>query len=221
MIHFKKYVGEPVEVTISGHYQLSGILIDAGTDLLILYNGEDFIYIPGVHIHYTDFQYVSEEEISEPDDVPFQGQNESISFRKILNNAKGMFSEINITGNETIHGYVTHVLNDYFTFYSPVYKTMFIPLHHLKYLIPYHTGQRPYALDKEALPLSPSNVALSRTFEEQCRKHVGDIIIFDLGHDPKKVGQLVKVENGQVEMIIARDQSIYLNMHHIKAVHMP
>jgi hypothetical protein len=218
---FKKYIGKPIELSISGQVTVTGILLDEGSDILVVYNGEDYIYIPILHIHYINFQYENEEDIETPDSIPIKDQNEAISFRKILNNAKGIFVELYITDHPSLHGYITHVMNDYFIFFSPVYKTIFIPLQHLKLLIPYHTHQRPYDLDNQELPLNPSNISLSRTFEEQCKKYIGKMTVFDLGKDPRKVGKLTKLQNGQIELIIARHQAIYLNFNHIKAVHFP
>ena len=57
-----------------------------------------------------------------------------------------------LAGNAPIHGYVTSVMNDYIVFYSPVYKTVYISLKHLKWLIPYKENQVPYALNKMNSP---------------------------------------------------------------------
>ncbi|WP_085524167.1 DUF2642 domain-containing protein [Tuberibacillus sp. Marseille-P3662] len=223
MNSYKVYRGELVELSLSGHIHFSGMLIDTGPDIMVIYNGHDFIYIPIIHIQYVNFEYENKNnnDIAKPDDIPIGDRQASISFRKILNNAKGIFTEIYVTGQQSIHGYITNIMNDYFVFYSPVYKTMFIPLHHLKFLKPYNSHERPYALDNEELPLTPSTVSLSRTFEEQCKKYIGKITIFDMGHDPTKIGKLTKIENSQIELVIARQQAISINSNHVKSLHFP
>lgn len=222
MNNFDNYIGEQVELTASGNINLSGILVDTGANIIVLYDGKDFLYIPLVHVHYLDFNSDDSESIAQPNQLPSWIQdNDSISLRKILYNAKGVFSEIFVTSNQSIHGYVTNVMNDYFTFFSPVHKTMFIPLQHLKWLIPYPHNHRPYSLSNENLPLTPSAIPASRTFEEQCKRHIGKVAVFDLGKHPNKVGKLVNVQNGYVEIVIARNKTIYTNLQHIKSVQFP
>ncbi|MCF6136631.1 DUF2642 domain-containing protein [Pseudalkalibacillus berkeleyi] len=220
--NFDNYIGEHVKMTASGKVLLSGILVDTGSNIVVLYDGQDFLYIPLVHVHYLDFNSDDGETINPPDHMPTWIQEDhSISLRKILTNAKGVFTEIFVTSNQSIHGYVTNVMNDYFTFFSPVHKTMFIPLQHLKWLIPYPYSHRPYSLSNKDLPLTPSNVPASRTFEEQCKRHLGKVAIFDMGKHPNKIGKLVKVENGYVEIIIARNKTIFTNLQHVQTVQFP
>ena len=80
-------------------------------------------------------------------------ETEAISYRKILMTAKGMFVKVYVTENKSIHGYISSIMNDYFIFYSPAYKAMFVSMDHLKYLIPYPPITTPYSLDN--LPLNP------------------------------------------------------------------
>ncbi len=153
--------------------------------------------------------------------MPFQNEKETISYRKILNNAKGQFLEIFVTGNRSIHGYITSVLNDYIVFYSPVYKTLFISMQHLKWLIPYSSQLTPYTLSNAALPVVPSNIPLSRSFEEQLKKFEGQLLVFDLGDNPIKVGLLKSISNNIVELVTAGGQTIYWKLMHLKTVHIP
>jgi hypothetical protein len=220
--NFDSYIGETVELTASGNIKISGILIDTGSNIVVLYDGKDFLYIPLVHVHFIDFNSDHTDPIDQPDQMPTWIQDDqSISLRKVLNNARGVFTEIFVTSNQSIHGYVTNVMNDYFTFFSPVHKTMFIPLQHLKWLIPYPHSHRPYSLSNADLPLTPSNVPASRTFEEQCKRHIGKVAIFDMGKHPNKIGKLVNVENGYVEIIIARNKTIFTNLQHVQTVQIP
>ncbi|WLD94714.1 DUF2642 domain-containing protein [Alkalihalobacillus sp. AL-G] len=221
MSAFVKFIGENVELTTSGNIKLSGILIDTGSNIIVLFDGKDFLYIPLVHVHFINFNCDSDSEILKPDEVPIGNQRETISLRNILNNAKGVFTEIFVTSNQSIHGYVTNVMNDYFVFFSPVHKTLYVPLQHLKWLKPYSQSHRPYSLDNEELPLIPTNTPLSRTFEEQCKRNLGKAAVFDLGKDPNKIGKLIKIDNGQIELVLARNQTIYTNLQHVKTVHFP
>ncbi|MBO9128318.1 DUF2642 domain-containing protein [Bacillus sp. 165] len=234
MINFQSYLRKPIQLTLSGEIILTGVLIDIGTDILVVYTQENFLYIPFLHIQRISFTLSQPEEFQRLqtstsstkdsvnyEDLPISNDSNTISLRKILQNAKGLFTEIFVTNNETIHGYVTHIMNNYFVFYSPVYKTMYIPFQHLKWLIPYGPDQVPYDLKKQDLPLQPASVGLARTFEEQLKKFIGKIVVFDLGAHQHKVGKLISVENNQVELTIARSETIFLNLHHIKTLHCP
>ncbi|MCM3718198.1 DUF2642 domain-containing protein [Fictibacillus phosphorivorans] len=218
---YNRYIGKTVNLTISGNKSITGIIIDIGTDIIVVFDGEQFIYIPKVHIHLINNSIDDEEEIKKPKNTPIIFEEETISFRKILTNAKGLFSEVFITSNQSIHGYITNIMNDYFVFYSPVYKMMLIPMQHLKWLIPYKESERPYTLSNEELPLVPINMTLARTFTEQCKKYEGKLVIFDLGKDPNKIGKLVKMDNGQLQLTIERNRNVLLNIQHIKSLHLP
>jgi hypothetical protein len=233
MIDFQSYIGKCIRVTLSGEIQVLGILIDKGLDLLVLYNGEDFLYIPSLHIQRISFQPTDLEEIqrfqqfssssehSNKDALLIPADSSSISLRKTLQHAKGLFTEIFVTSNQTLHGYITHIMNNYFVFYSPVYKTIYIPFQHVKWVIPYPDYQTPYNLTKQELPLQPSTTPLSRTFEEQLKKLIGKMVVFDLGHQQMKVGKLVHIQDNFIELTVARNESIYLHLAHIKTVHCP
>ncbi|MFD1358764.1 DUF2642 domain-containing protein [Fictibacillus halophilus] len=218
---FNKFIGETVELSISGNKRITGIVIDIGSDIIVVYDGDQFIYIPKMHIHHISSMIDNETEIEKPKSVPINFEEETISLRKILMNAKGLFSEVFITSNQSIHGYITNIMNDYFIFYSPVYKMMLIPLQHLKWLIPYKESERPYTLSNEELPLVPFKMTLARTFTEQCKKYEGKLVIFDLGKDPNKIGKLVKMDNSQLQLTIERNKNVFLNIQHIKTLHLP
>ena len=53
--------------------------------------------------------------------------------------------------------HITGIMNNYFVFQSPVYKTMYISLNHLKWLIPYAQNDKPYGLDNHTITLQPNN----------------------------------------------------------------
>ena len=117
--------------------------------------------------------------------------------------------EIFVTGNRSIHGYITSVLNDYIVFYSPIYKMILISMHHLKWLVPYQNKLTPYTLSNENLPVVPANIPLSRSFEEQLQKYKGQLLVFDMGDNPNKVGLVKSVSNNIVELVTASGETNY------------
>ncbi|MFF2483737.1 DUF2642 domain-containing protein [Paenibacillus sp. NPDC058071] len=214
-----------VELEISGKASpIRGKLIEWGQDILVLHNGTQFLYIPLIHLQQLR---LSEQEVEAAEaanatpELPFEAFNDPVSYRKILMNAKGMFSEIYITGNQSIHGYVTTVMNDFFVFYSPVYHTVIISLHHMKYLIPYNPNVTPYTLTPEQFPLKPSPLTLARTFDQQLRKLIGEFVVLDLGENPNKTGVLKNVDQSLIELATASGNAVYLHFDHVKTVHVP
>ncbi|NNU94821.1 DUF2642 domain-containing protein [Geobacillus sp. NFOSA3] len=221
MNHLHSLIGKQVELELSGKAMLQGILVDIGLDIIVIYNGKEYLYIPHLHIHNIRLSANPDTELSDSTpELPFD-EDDMISYRKTLNNAKGRFVEIYVTGNKSIHGYVTAVLNDYFVFYSPLYKTMFISLNHLKWLTPYQTNITPYTLGNEVLPVKPTNIPLQRSLEEQLKKFEGKLIVFDLGDHPMKIGLLKQVKNNIIELVTASGESVFWKIIHVKTVHLP
>jgi hypothetical protein len=221
MNNLQSLIRKQVQLEVSGKVMLQGILVDVGLDIVVIYNGKEYLYIPHLHIHNIR---LSTDPITELSDVtpklPFD-EDDVISYRKTLINAKGRFVEIYVTGNKSIHGYVTAILNDYFVFYSPVYKTMFISLNHLKWLTPYQTNITPYTLSNEVLPVKPTNIPLQRSLEEQLKKFEGQLVVFDLGDNPLKIGLLKQVQNNIIELVTASGESVFWKLMHVKTVHLP
>ncbi|MEN1938484.1 DUF2642 domain-containing protein [Paenibacillus sp. 102] len=224
MNELSKNIGEYVYVKLIGDKRVKGILIDVGNDIVVIYNGKDYIYISLYHIQYYKFMASFVAEIQKPEtdsNSIIKTESPSISLRKVLSTSKGIFTEVYVAGDYSIHGYVTSVLNDYLVFYSPVYKIVYISLKHLKWLIPYQENQIPYALNKNELSVNPLNVTLARTFEEQLIKMSGKMMMFDLGEHANKIGKMTKIEDSHIELVKARDEKIYLNIQHVKSVHFP
>ncbi|MCG3084178.1 DUF2642 domain-containing protein [Anoxybacillus sp. LAT_35] len=221
MDQLKTLLGKQVRVEVSGGTIVQGVLVDVGADIVVIYTGKEYLYIPHLHIHHIKLHIDPANQISSPfPEIPLQEET-NISYRKTLVNAKGRFVEIYVIGNKTIHGYITSVLNDYFVFYSPVYKTMFISLQHLKWLIPYQKSITPYTLGNDLLPVQPTTLALQRSLEEQLKKTEGQLVIFDIGDHPMKIGLLKQVQNNMVELVTANGESVYWKIHHLKIVHFP
>jgi hypothetical protein len=219
---YSAFTGEAVMIELTGKKTINGYLIEVGSEVMIVYNGDDYIYISTSHI--KNMAVVSKDTIGidEPSVSPQLEQEDQLSLRKILTTAKGVFLEIYTTGNQSIHGYITGIMNNYFAFYSPVYKTMYISLQHLKWLIPYSTNLSPYRLSKENLPVNPSNsITLARSFEVQLEKLSGHLVVLNLGVQEEMIGKIERVSDNIMELITAKGESTYLNMQHIQTVHLP
>lgn len=222
MSYFHHLIGTNISIEMSGKKEIFGQLIDTGLDILVLYNGQ-YIYIPIGHIQRVKLDTQNSLQLAadfEPEQ-PITTNSDSISFRKILLNAKGAFVQIYIEGNKTIHGYLTSVMNDYFVFYSPAYKVMFISMNHLKWLIPYNGNTSPYSLNNEFLPVNPTSIALARSFTEQCKKLENNMVILDGGDHPEKIGLLQKVQDQQLTLITAEETIVHWNCQHLKTLHLP
>lgn len=221
MNNLHSLIGKQIELEVSGKVMLRGILVDVGLDIIVIYNGKEYFYIPHLHIHnIRSSTNPSAELLGVTPESPFD-EDDMISYRKTLTNAKGRFVEIYVTGNKSIHGYVTAILNDYFVFYSPVYKTMFISLNHLKWLTPYQTNITPYTLGNEVLPVKPTDIPLQRSLEEQLKKFEGQLAVFDLGDHPTKIGLLKQVKNNIIELVTASGEAVFWKIIHVKTVHLP
>lgn len=213
--------GKQVLLELSGQIKLSGILIDYGLDVIVLFNSRDFLYIPIQQIQNMKLNPNPDVNLIAPSQLPIENQTDRISLRKMLTNAKGMFLKMYVIGNQTIHGYVINILNDYFVFYSPVYKTMYISLHHLKWLMPYTQNVTPYSLNNQQLPFTPTNATLPRTFDEQLRRLEGKIVVFDIGDHPSKTGMLKQVANSMATIVLGEGEEISWNLQHLKTAHVP
>lgn len=214
-------LNQQIEIVITGKMKpIRGKLIEFGQDILVLYNGKQFYYVPLIHLQQLRVSSV-EESITDVPEMLIEPFNDPLSYRKILMNAKGMFSEIYVSGNHSIHGYLTSVMNDFFVFYSPVYHTVIISLQHLKYLIPYSADATPYMLTPEQFPLRPSPVTLSRTFDQQLRKLIGEFVVLDLGENPNLTGVLKNVDQSMIELTTASGNAVFLHFDHVKSIHIP
>lgn len=222
MSDFNQLIGQNVNIEISGKKELYGKLIDAGLDIIVIYN-KQYFYIPIGHIQRikTDTQNSYDWDVDFQPNQPINTNSETISFRKILTNAKGTFVSLYIEGNKTIHGYLTSIMNDYFVFYSPAYKVMYISMNHLKWLIPYNKNTSPYSLNNEYLPVNPTSISLARSFTEQCKKLENNIVILDSGDHPEKIGLLKKVNNNKITLVTAEEETVYWNCQHLKTLHLP
>lgn len=215
------YLNQPVSLTVSGtRLSVKGTLIDLGTDILVLHNGVQFLYVPLVHIQQLTRCPASESNFGPASEPPLDPAME-LSYRKVLLNAKGMFSELYIAGNQTVHGYVTSIMNDFFVFYSPMFRSLYVSMRHLKILVPYDAHTTPYALEQDKFPVHPTTASLARTFDQQLKKFEGEFVILDLGEHPEKIGLLKSVRNNLLELVTADGASTFIHLDHIKTIHRP
>jgi hypothetical protein len=223
LIEFIDLIGKTIEVEISRDIFLKGTLLDSGLDIIVMYDDKDqhFLYIPFVHVQKLKETILGEEDSSyqPPSERPIE--TDPISFRKALMIAKGLFVQVYVTGNKSIHGYLTSIMNDYFVFHSPVYKTMFIAMKHVKWLIPYPPNATPYSLNNEHLPFQPVTTPLARSFDEQLKKFENQLVIIDGGENTEQIGLLQKVRNNKVILITAERETVYRNVEHIKTIQLP
>jgi hypothetical protein len=221
MSHLGQYLKNQVTLELSGKILLTGVLVDHGLDIAVVYNGQEFLYIPLMQVHYMRLSPKQDPRLENPQIAPIENDAEKTSLRRMLTNAKGLFLKLYVIGNQTIHGYMLNVLNDYLVFYSPVYKMMYISLHHLKWFTPYMTNTTPYTLNNQQIPVISTNVSGPRTFEEQLKKLEGNIVVFDIGDHPSKTGLLRKVANSMVVLITGEGEEYCWNLQHLKSVHVP
>ncbi|CAM4028326.1 DUF2642 domain-containing protein [Cohnella lubricantis] len=216
-----QYLNQPVMVQVSGsNVPLKGNLIDTGSDIIVLHNGFKYMYLPLIHIQGLTQCPSNEYDLGDVDDSDLEPIAE-LSYRKVLLNARGKFLELFVAGNQSIHGYITSIMNDFFLFHSPMYKSLYISMNHLKWLIPYDSGATPYSLEREKFPAVPAASSLARTFEQQLRKMEGEFIVLDLGDYSKKNGLLKSVKDGLIELATADGTSYFLHIDHVKLFHCP
>jgi len=147
--------------------------------------------------------------------------NKDLTLTNILSHAKGIHVEISVTKNLALHGVITSVMNDYFVFESPIYKTMFISTKHLKWLVPYSKDQFSYGLsENEFLSLSAiKNQSLNNTFESQMYQLRNQLVVLNLGKDFSHIGRVINVNDQIVEIQNGKSISTYFNLSHIQTVH--
>ena len=225
MSYFSRYIGSLIDLELDGGVKHTGMLVDAGPDIVVMYSRDSYMYIPLTHVRHIEplppgTSSISNSPKPSSDDNPFWNEKE-LSYRKVLLHSKGTFVEIFVTGNQSLHGYVTTILTNYIVFYSPVYKTMYIPLLHLKWLIPYPPDRTPYMLERNKLPVAPSGLTLARTFEEQLKKLTGKIVVFDAGLQADYTGLLLNSEDHIAELVTAHGRKLHTNVRQIKTVHFP
>ncbi|KZE67152.1 hypothetical protein AWM68_04655 [Fictibacillus phosphorivorans] len=217
MNDFKHLLNKNVKLKVAGHL-LEGRFCDFGNDILVLYRESKYLYIPLTHVQkiiLSDKAVIEDNSLSP--DLPFAKENHTFfSYRMMLRNAIGLYTQIRVVGKNPLHGTIVNVLSDYFVFYSPVYKQIFIPLSHLKWLTVYEQDNSHYSMYN---PI-PQKQSFSRSFEEQLKKWEGKLIVFDMGEDPDKIGILNSIKGNLAELISTTGEKVYFKLNHAKTVYL-
>lgn len=219
MEHLKPFIGKIIEVKLSGKRVIGGILIEVGSDIIVLHVMNKFLYVPTSHIHSINLT-PSEDYTINMQDIKWSEQpKEDFSFRTSLINAQAVFIETSLGKDQYVHGYIKHVLDDYIVFYSPVYKMLFIPLQHIKWISPLQLDKPPYEFNQSLLPdyFQKSN-DFSATFAEQLKKYINKIVVFDVYFHIQRIGKIASLYQEQVEIVTGTNEHLYLNLTHIKSI---
>ncbi|XOS93618.1 hypothetical protein ACLMAB_09275 [Brevibacillus laterosporus] len=82
------FINQFVEVALPEEKQILGKVMDQGIDILVLYDGTRYIYVPWIHV--KSIRQVTTDLVNalEIQDSPIFLNKEALSYRNILNNAK-------------------------------------------------------------------------------------------------------------------------------------
>ncbi|KXH78535.1 hypothetical protein [Sporosarcina sp. HYO08] len=215
-------VNEYVRIEVSGKEKLHGNVIDIGSDIIVIYNGKQFVYIPLGHIQNLIIDRQNENDITPPTEFPsiITGKAfKELSFKEVISQAIGKYIEVFVAGHESLHGQIRCVMDDYFVFDSPVYKTMYVSMNHLKWLIPYAENEKLYDIDQQN-PLGQQKYEdLAKSFAKQMNQLKDQLIVVNVGSHKSCIGKVSNVDLQVAELQTTRANSILLNIDHIKTVH--
>ncbi|MDN4492745.1 DUF2642 domain-containing protein [Ureibacillus aquaedulcis] len=218
----QSYKREIVNIEISGGKLKNGALIDSSSEMLVIYNGEKFVYIPLEHIKTFHIDFDNEDNIQLPTEAPSIGTSKSsddMTLKQILTQAKGKNVEIFVTGDLPLHGTITSVMKDYFVFESPIYKTIFIPSNHLKWLIPYNENHLLYDLMVDQSYQKTNNQpSYAGNFSSQLEQFRNKLVVLNLGEKITDIGKLNNLNSKIVEVVLADSKFAYSNITHIKTI---
>jgi len=215
---------EIVKLEVTGKKILKGIIIDSSSELVVLFNGKEFFYIPFNHIHEIKIDDVNEDGLKIPSSITqdkiFNDSNEEMTFAKVLTKSLGTFLEIQVLNNQPFHGYISSILNDYIVFQSPVYKKMYIPIKHIKTIVPYSHQQKPYQLTDDEFLITACNEHFPSTFEAQIGNLRNKLIVLNLSEKNNFTGKITEIKGSIIQFQTAKD-IVYYNLQHIKTIHTP
>ncbi|TVY04098.1 DUF2642 domain-containing protein [Cohnella terricola] len=215
------YLNQAVSITVSGiPLPITGRLVDLGPDVLVIFDGTLFLYIPLVQVELLTSCPPHHAIIAAPSQPPLDAAK-NLSYRKVLWNSKGVFSVIHIAGNQTVHGYVTSIMNDFFVFHSSTFRSLYVSMRHLKILSPYDSRKIPYAIKQNLHPIHSAAPPLARMFDQQLKKFENEFVVLDLGKRPEKVGLLTSVQNNLLELVTADSVHTFTHLDHVQTIHRP
>jgi len=212
---------EYVTVSLIGDQLFKGIIFDSGSDIIVLFNGENFIYIPVSHIEYIVAD-TPDTEFTEPSAspiIPLDINKSNLTFKSILKEAKGINQEICIINKKYLYGTVLEVMDDYLVFYSPVYKMMYIPIKHIKWIIPYTSNERPYGLSEEEFSSEQAEEEFEANIQQQLAVLLNKLIMLNMGEKTHHIGKVKSINGKMLELITAKEKRTYVNIEHIQTIH--
>lgn len=224
MVILKKLIQQSdkefAKIEVSGGKFLRGSIIDFSTEIIVLFNGRDYLYIPVTHVKNVTISNNDEDSVSKPTNPPCinSKSTETLTLKSILSRAQGMYVELYVTGKVPLQGYISNIMDDYIIFESPIYKTIYISLNHIKWLIPYISNQKPYGLTKEDFPIDLYSVQLPQTLDNLVKKIKDELVIINLGEKNYQIGKLVEFSDKFVEILTTRSVPYYINIHHIQCL---
>ncbi|MCH7322589.1 hypothetical protein LZ480_11870 [Solibacillus sp. MA9] len=211
-----------VKVEITGKNILRGILIDSSSELVVLFNGKEYFYIPYRHIHEIKIDYFNEDGLKIPSiDTQhklFNGINEEMTFEKVLTNSIGTYLEVHVLNNQPLHGYISNILKDYIVFQSPIYKKLLVSMKHIKTIIPYNNNLKPYQLSDNEFFIEECNENFQDTFEAQIGNLRNKLTVLNVSEKNNFTGVITDVNGSIIEFRSAKD-NFYYNIQHIKTIH--
>lgn len=225
MVNLEKLISktdkEIANIEVSGGKLLKGSIIDFSSEIVVLFNGNDYLYIPVDHVKHLTVSSDEEDTISkplEPPGIKNNSPNDILTLKTVLNRAQGMYVEMYITGKVFLQGYISNIMADYIIFESPIYKTMYIALKHIKWIIPYSSNQHPYGLTKEDFPIDQYSIQLPQTIENLVKKIKDELVIINLGEKNHQSGKIVSISGQFVEVLTTRSVPYFININHIQTL---
>lgn len=210
----KTYLGKEVIVELSGERKRSGMLIDCGPDVLVIYEDTKYLYIPAAHIQHMEVSSKKNSEYAQPPHKKARS-DDSLSFAKIVQEAQGLLTELCLAERQSVYGHIAHVRDDYIVFHSPVHQTLLIPIFHIKWLSPYEGGL--LSCGEPGLAAADTSAdSYAVSFEDQIRSYEGKVVMLDFGLKSNRLGTLEKVENHTLAFVTPDQKWQYFHISHVK-----
>lgn len=221
LISMKGLGNEVFSFELSGKKIVTGTIIEACNEIIVLFTGRDYVYIPVAHIQNYKVNNNKEDEVNAPLIPPSIIPDEAtveLSLQNVIEQAKGMFVELGVTGSQTMYGWITHIMDDYIVFQSPLFGNTFISITHIKWLIPFSEHEQLYGLDNHDITVLTTTQTFEKRFVEQLKSLSNKFVVLDMGKSQHQLGRIKNVDDQIVEIQNARNHSIFFNISHIKIV---
>ncbi|NEW08383.1 hypothetical protein GK047_20510 [Paenibacillus sp. SYP-B3998] len=213
MDFLKPYLDKQIAIDIPGDSRHTGILVDVGSDFLVIWEDSKYLYVPTPHVRHLALHSKLESGTSSLQ-PPSNNYHASISYASTLAHAKGLFCDIYLAEHHTISGYITNIQTDYFIFFS-LNKTMLIPFSRLKWISPYDNHANPYSLDHVQLAPQRGEATWAPTFGAQLHAQEGNLISMNEGLNTHQIGLLLAFENNMLELVTANETKHYYHLQHV------